>query len=246
MTSGGNSLSIPATAKSYALSLEFTPAQVEFGETFVGNEAITRTVTIKNTTPIGVTLTPNINGPFSALIGSFTLGPNQSQQVAIKYNPTESAALSTNFAFYANNGGVASSAGVNVSGTAHKITIDSEQIEFLRFIDGNEAATEFKVKVTNEGNTTTTLSALVAAKPNSPEGSPLPFDLTTPVNVGIDSFTLAASEYKEITVRFTSSVKGTFKCDLKLSTANFASTKMIPAVGIATTYDEYLGLDCTP
>lgn len=224
MTSGGNSLSIPATAKSYALSLEFTPALVDFGETFVGNEPITRTVTVKNTTPILVTLTPNPSGAISVVSpnGTFTLGPTQSQQVTIKYNPTESEVLSTTFAFYANNGGAASNASVNVTGVVHKVSIDTLELSFLGTVVGSSVARKLTVK--NDGISPLSFTANTYA----------PFVIVSPTS----PFSLAPTASQEIDVSFNPISSGIYHGSINL--VSNLSGIVIPVIGKAYTFNELL------
>jgi len=221
VTSGTSSYSIPVTATSNALSLEFTPAQVDFGETFVGNAGVERTVTVKNTTPIVVTLTPSSSAPFSVVspANSFTLGPLQSQAVVIRYNPTESAISSTNVPFQANNGGTASSSSVPVSGIAHKITANPTLLIFSTVVN---SPVERHVILTNVGVTTATFTATAVT----------PYAIISPTT----AFTLTPDATQELIIRFEPTTSGIYQDTVKIN--NGSSNIGVPASGFAATSEE--------
>jgi hypothetical protein len=241
VTSGTSSASIPLTAASHALSLEFTPAQVDFGETFVGNgDGIVRTISVKNNTPVLLTLTPSPNDSFSAISpnGPFTLSPSQSREVTIRFKPTESGVFSPHFLFYANNGGTASSAGLTLSGIAHKIKISPSPVEFFRFRDSTLESQQ-PVTIVNEGNTTVSLKIALSTIPGDTDPV-LPFDISAPLPSATYTFTLTPTQSREIILRFAPATSGIFRGNLNVMVQSLTDSVSVLVTGRALTYQEYL------
>jgi hypothetical protein len=82
--------------------INVNPASVNFGSIQTGT-AVDKTFTVQNTTAASVTGTISVPAPFSIVSGSgFTLGPNASQAVTIRFRSTTAGNFASNVTFTAN------------------------------------------------------------------------------------------------------------------------------------------------
>jgi hypothetical protein len=78
-----------------------TPASVDFGATLVGT-SVDRTFTIQNPSPASVSLTVSAPAAFTLVSGpSYAIAPGESQDIVVRFSPTEAATFSGNITFSA-------------------------------------------------------------------------------------------------------------------------------------------------
>jgi len=143
----------------------------------VGGTSIQQTVTVTNTGSTTAVLTPSSSSTYFSIAsptGSFTLAPNQSQQVTVQFNSTASASGN----LLLKPGTSASSLALPLSATAHKISFEYSSLNLQETVNGSY--TQQSVTVTNTGASTVSLTPSAAA----------PFSITSPTS----AFTLTPGQ----------------------------------------------------
>jgi hypothetical protein len=246
ISSNGGSATVTATGVAHKVS--FSPAQVDFGSgLFVLREQcddtggcklrtekvglpIEKALTVKNEGSVSVSLTLSTAGPYKIVSVLPTLSPGQSGQVTLRFDPSESGTF-TGTVQVGINGGQGSVSSPPLVGVAHKIEIEPPQLGFglLLLSDDpeNNSPTykEQKLTVKNQGVTTVSLTVSTTEPFSVMSGS---------------SFTLAASETQEVTVRFNAPASGRFEESVRLAAGQL--NIQIPAKASVMNEEDFLQL----
>jgi len=236
ISSNAGSKTITATGIAHKVS--FSPAQLDFGSgllvlreqcnnmdvcglrTEKVGLPIEKSLTVKNEGSVAVTLTLSTSAPYKIVSVLPTLSPGQSAQVTVRFDPSESGSF-TGIVQVGINGGQGSVTSPPLVGVAHKVEIDPAVLNFRLIFTGRAGTLPFTVK--NQGVTSVALTA-------STDG---PFSI-----IGGNSFALAPSESRQITVQFSPTRSGDFTGSLRLSVG--AATTVVPIAATSRTVAEFL------
>jgi hypothetical protein len=223
ISSTGGSKTVTATSVAHKVS--FAPAQVDFGSgllvmTEQCNDMgvcglrtekvglpVEKQLTVKNEGTASVTLTLSTAAPYKVVSVLPTLSPGQSGQVTVRFEPSESGSFTGNVQIGI-NGGQGSLTSGPLNGVAHKIEVSPPQIGFGLILlsddpeNNSPAYKEQQLTVKNQGVTTVSLTVSTSE----------PFSV-----VSRNSFTLAAAENQEVTVRFDAPAPGRFEGSVRLA-----------------------------
>ncbi|MBI3459571.1 hypothetical protein HY009_01365 [Candidatus Acetothermia bacterium] len=177
-------------------TLTVSPAQLNF-TAFVGSPQDLQ-LTVRHDGPLGTVTDPGMpsatiqlsaSAPYSIISTAgnpFTLRSGRSQQVMVRFDPTDSGSSTSNVSLTATMpGGSSSSFSVSVAGLAHKLSIDPTEINLMAAVGYTSGQ---QVIMTNVGGTTFTFTASTSA----------PYSMVSPTN----SVTLAPGQNQELTVQF--------------------------------------------
>ncbi|MEM2592412.1 MAG: choice-of-anchor D domain-containing protein [Thermofilaceae archaeon] len=236
ISSNAGSKTITATGIAHKVS--FSPAQLDFGSgllvlreqcnnmdvcglrTEKVGLPIEKSLTVKNEGSVAVTLTLSTSAPYKIVSVLPTLSPGQSAQVTVRFDPSESGSF-TGAVQVGINGGQGSVTSPPLVGVVHKVEIDPAVLNFRLIFTGRAGTLPFTVK--NQGVTSVALTA-------STDG---PFSI-----IGGNSFALAPSESRQITVQFSPTRSGDFMGSLRLSVG--AATTVVPIAATSRTVAEFL------
>ncbi len=228
-------VSLSGTGTAATINITINPASVNFGNVNVG-QTLDKTITITNQTSSTGTLSGTVgslSAPFSVVSGggTFSLNPNQSRSVVVRFSPTTAGPFPGTLSIMHNAGNQASPANVSLSGTGGpappatiNISISPTSIDF-----GSGAVGQMfdqTLTITNQSSSTGTLDGSV--------GTPsAPFSIVS----GGGTFSLTPGQSKPVVVRFSPTATGPFSGTLSINhnAGNQTSPANVPLSGTGIT-----------